>query len=416
MRLVLLTIVFFAIFAIIAVRVSAQWQQVPIAQIGHPSIYGLASNDTYVFVGVTDSNLLRSSDNGATWEKPSPGIPSLSPDYILFNHKEKLFVGMRPGSRGHISVYTSIDNGTHWDSIPQGSIQSFMFVRHISADENDSIYICGQDGVGILRDSGWVSLPQPHGHNLFNLISKNNILYLSDLNFYRSTDRGVSWTALGTSAGQLTGIVYAGDNYLIAGIESSIRRSSDGGNNWVPTVDTAINLGRTEIIVPAGPVLFAGTWHGVWRSTDNGVSWSSVNVGLRAADTLFKVLSMTVHNDMVFIGTEGQGLWKRPLSELLPPADVAVTGVSTASIHLSQSYPNPATQDITIEYALPHEESMTLKLYDAYLNEISTIAQGRQDAGSHRVSVNVRSLASGVYFYRLSTGTMTLTQRMLVTR
>ncbi len=80
------------------------------------------------------------------------------------------------------------------------------------------------------------------------------------------------------------------------------------------------------------------------------------------------------------------------------------------------SYPNPARQQGTVEYALPEKAEVTLRLYDVLGREVATIAQGRKTAGRHRVQLEVGRLASGVYFGRLQVGDQTLTQKITVVR
>ncbi len=80
------------------------------------------------------------------------------------------------------------------------------------------------------------------------------------------------------------------------------------------------------------------------------------------------------------------------------------------------SYPNPARQQGTVEYALPEKTEVTFRLYDVLGREVATIAQGRKTAGRHRVQLEVGRLASGVYFGRLQVGDQTLTQKITVVR
>jgi hypothetical protein len=73
---------------------------------------------------------------------------------------------------------------------------------------------------------------------------------------------------------------------------------------------------------------------------------------------------------------------------------------------LAQNYPNPFNPTTTIQFALPMQATVTLKIYDVVGREIVTLIEGVQEAGYHEVnwnSSNARglALASGVYFYRL---------------
>jgi hypothetical protein len=68
---------------------------------------------------------------------------------------------------------------------------------------------------------------------------------------------------------------------------------------------------------------------------------------------------------------------------------------------LGQNYPNPFNPETTIPYMLPDRADVTLHVFDVLGREVTTLAQGIQEAGAHHMNWNASSLASGIYFYRL---------------
>jgi len=68
---------------------------------------------------------------------------------------------------------------------------------------------------------------------------------------------------------------------------------------------------------------------------------------------------------------------------------------------LGQSYPNPAAGPTTIEFRLPREGDVSLRLYDVAGREVAVLAQGRRGPGRHLVSVAAERLAPGSYHYVL---------------
>jgi hypothetical protein len=81
---------------------------------------------------------------------------------------------------------------------------------------------------------------------------------------------------------------------------------------------------------------------------------------------------------------------------------------------LSQNYPNPFNPVSKIKYSLPHSSIVKLKVFDILGNEISTLVNTEQPAGNYEVEFNGSELASGIYFYRLSTGEFTSVRKMLL--
>ena len=81
---------------------------------------------------------------------------------------------------------------------------------------------------------------------------------------------------------------------------------------------------------------------------------------------------------------------------------------------LEQNYPNPFNPSTTIEFQLPEREFVTLKVYDVMGNEIAEILKGGVEAGTHSAKFNASSLASGIYFYQLTTGRYTDTKKFIL--
>jgi len=68
---------------------------------------------------------------------------------------------------------------------------------------------------------------------------------------------------------------------------------------------------------------------------------------------------------------------------------------------LSQNYPNPFNPVTTINYDLPTDGIVTLKVYDILGRELKTLVNEMKTAGYHKIQLNAADLASGAYFYRL---------------
>jgi photosystem II stability/assembly factor-like uncharacterized protein/pimeloyl-ACP methyl ester carboxylesterase len=83
---------------------------------------------------------------------------------------------------------------------------------------------------------------------------------------------------------------------------------------------------------------------------------------------------------------------------------------------LSQNYPNPFNPTTVINYQLPVNSFVTLKIYDVLGREIATLINGKQNAGYYKASFNASSLSSGVYFYRLQAGSFTETKKLILLR
>ena len=83
---------------------------------------------------------------------------------------------------------------------------------------------------------------------------------------------------------------------------------------------------------------------------------------------------------------------------------------------LHQNYPNPFNPDTEIEYAIPSDVSVTLKVYNVYGAEVATLVDFQQRTGVYTVRWYAGDLASGVYFCRLQAGEFGKTVKMVLLR
>jgi hypothetical protein len=82
---------------------------------------------------------------------------------------------------------------------------------------------------------------------------------------------------------------------------------------------------------------------------------------------------------------------------------------------LSQNYPNPFNPVTKIEYALPKNGLVTLKVFDVLGREVTTLVNEVKNAGVYTVDFRASEFASGVYFYRLeSNGFSDIKKMMLI--
>jgi len=71
---------------------------------------------------------------------------------------------------------------------------------------------------------------------------------------------------------------------------------------------------------------------------------------------------------------------------------------------LSQNYPNPFNPTTTIDFKVPVNGLVTLKVYDVTGKEVKTLVNEVVNAGVYTVDFNASNLSSGVYFYKILAG------------
>ena len=81
---------------------------------------------------------------------------------------------------------------------------------------------------------------------------------------------------------------------------------------------------------------------------------------------------------------------------------------------LQQNYPNPFNPSTKIQFSIVNRQLTIVKVFDVLGRELATLVNEVKEPGTYTVQFNASSLASGVYFYRLSAGPYVECRKMIV--
>ncbi len=236
-----------------------------------------------------------------------------------FGTGTELFVG---GSNG---LDLSHDGGQTWQAADSG-IPPTLGVPLITADVSGRLF-AGTTRSGVFRSvDGAMSWQNAntgiHAHSVHRIaVGLNGTIHVGCRvsSAFRSTDGGASWegpTLFGWSVFALSvspwGDVFAGNYNITAGVsDGHVWRSQDDGQTWSIVGG---NLGAAMISgfdFPAhNHVSCTAAWApgGIWKSTNNGDVFTHV----APAQAIPAYCLVRTPNDDLYFGTEGQGVWRVP--------------------------------------------------------------------------------------------------------
>ena len=81
---------------------------------------------------------------------------------------------------------------------------------------------------------------------------------------------------------------------------------------------------------------------------------------------------------------------------------------------LKQNYPNPFNPKTIINYQVPKNGIITLKVYDVLGNEMATLVDEEKTAGSYNIEFDASQLTSGIYFYKLTAEDFSSVRKMIL--
>ena len=94
--------------------------------------------------------------------------------------------------------------------------------------------------------------------------------------------------------------------------------------------------------------------------------------------------------------------------------DIVESEIVPDQLSLSQNFPNPFNPETTIIFGLPQQEYVSLKVYDILGREVRTLLDEVKDEGTYRIRFNSFGLASGIYIYRISTNSNSISRKMII--
>jgi photosystem II stability/assembly factor-like uncharacterized protein len=262
-------------------------------------------------------------------------------------------------------------------------------------------------GVGtILRttNGGTIWTSQLGGNNLlgvFFIDSNTGTTVGEDGTILRTTNGGADWT-IQTSRTMcpLNGVYFTDPNAgTVVGECGIILRTTNGGLAWTSQSSGTTNGLTAVSFMDANTGTVVGQYGKILRTTNGGATWTTQPT--ETANELYGVFLIDVNTGWA-VGENGTILHTSSGGE----ADVSEQPFarSPEEMILAQNYPNPFTSSTTISYSLPQSCVVSLEVFGALGQAVTTLASGEESAGEHSVTFNAANLPDGVYFYRLTAG------------
>ena len=146
---------------------------------------------------------------------------------------------------------------------------------------------------------------------------------------------------------------------------------------------------------------------------DDGYSplWS-VNIYDNADfDNVHDLTTATASN----ILATGAAIVNCPIVSVEPATGVVDEDSSVPTVYsLSQNYPNPFNPSTIINFSIINNEHVYLKIYNSIGQEITTLVNDILPAGDYSIKWNAENLASGIYFYTLTTGNFKAAKKLIL--
>ncbi len=287
-------------------------------------------------------------------------------------------------------------------------------IQQLAADVNKSNTVNNTDALLIVRRFA----------GLDNSFAAGNWVFTSA----NITVNGAAVTA--NLLGLVAGDVNASDNLSTLKVQPSVSLTNEGTLKVNPkdafgvpvNVTNSASLGAVSLrfTYPTDLVTFEGASSSanLIVNEKNGqvtVAWADLSGGknplsLKSGESLvtlkFKPTANFKVGSQFGLNLDGQySEFAKEDGSVIGNATLAAASIEASvptEFALKQNYPNPFNPSTTIEYDLPMNASVRLAIYNILGEQISTLVDQVQSAGSYKVVWNANNLASGMYIYRIT--------------
>lgn len=142
----------------------------------------------------------------------------------------------------------------------------------------------------------------------------------------------------------------------------------------------------------------------IQRKNENYSTWFTIGF-IRGKGTTAETQSYTFNDENLTSGKYSYRLKQVDFDGTSEYSNVVTVVIgSPLSFDLSQNYPNPFNPSTTINFTLPERTNVNIKVYNILGSLITEIISEVKDPGAYSVNFNAQALSSGIYVYKLSTG------------
>ncbi len=236
-------------------------------------VWSFVESSNYIFAG-TDSGVVRSSDNGSSWQAVNQGLPH--EDIFALAESGNSIVA---GTNSH-GVYLFTNNGESWTAVNNGL---------------DNLYVPS------------ISTICTHGTSVFAAI-------LTGEGIYRTTDTGASWFAVNNGLPaeyNIHSIVSTGAAVFAGGAEG-VFRSTNNGESWSQILDPGLTDSTTAALIVSGNKLYACTSNGLFVSSDEGSKWHLIEINLQRSTLDRSIGTCAEQGGSLYVGTTFDGVFLSP--------------------------------------------------------------------------------------------------------
>lgn len=365
----------------------------------------------------TGGTIIKTTNGGTNWIQQITNVPS-KPLFGIHPVNENVVYAVGWFS----TILKTTNGGDNWVAIENGgppvygNYFSVFFYNELTGwiGENNTM---GQGDVKKTTDGGktfnsYYTFGWPY--DLYFKDSLNGIGVSGAANIHKTTNGGLNWNSFQIAgSGDFNRISFINNNtgFVVGEYSHKVYKTIDFGSNWneIAVVEDVMEALYSIRFSSDSTGWIGGNYSRLYKTTNQGINWKRENI---STGYIFNIASF---NDSILwtCGNGGKIFHTTNGGEPL----VGIQNISTEipeSFKLNQNYPNPFNSETIIEFSIKIKSNYKLEIINSLGRIIKILLNNELKPGSYKFNFNATEIASGLYFYRLSSENIVETKKFVL--
>ena len=336
----------------------------------------------------TGGLIVKTTDGGVTWNtQPSAVFTNSWADFVhFFDANNGVCVGDPTATTGtDFFIYTTSNGGTTWTQVPAGNIPNCL---------------TGETSI--------TNYYQAVGNTMWFTTTKGRV--------YKSTDKGLTWTATATGFTNSFSLRMKDANIGIAVTDTTplgYKKTSNGGSTWTSFTPTGYVVVTPKLAyVPGTP----STWidvaaypsNGSTYSTNDGAAFMNIDSGSVAFTSVAFMDINTGWAGSFNASSTNDGIYK------WNPTVISTTGVNqnSSSDGVISVYPVPSKGIVNIGLGKIEDENMSITVFNILGSKVMSVQQ--RAVSNDFIQLDLSDKEAGLYFININNGGKIITKKIQI--
>lgn len=362
------------------------------------------------YVMGTAGTFAKTTNGGTSWERKNMNTVK---DMTVFQFIDNMtgWALHQTGLYGTSQIYKTTTGGDSWQQTNLNTNKAIYTMHFVNPNTG---WVVGDSGTVLKSTNGGADWQTQSVATIKKFLSvrafdvSKVVISSPDGGLYTTFNGGSLWTPYNEFNNTLLGYcdIINSTTAYIAGVDTLLKTTNSGGN-WF-NVENSMPPGYKPLNFINENLGYTVRGQFVYKTEDGGVNWEAELIENSQSITNLSFINANTgwvvgENGGIYKTTNGTAIGIHQISSTIPK-----------DFSLGQNYPNPFNPNTTINFDIPKNAFVEIKVFDVLGREVASLVNEQLAAGKYKTDWNAPNYTSGIYFYRLNAGSFSETRKMIL--